>query len=140
VFLWRRKLPNCTHERHTSTAVACGGVRDAAAVIAGGAVGTLARAGVAEALPLHPGTWPWATFLVNIAGSLILGWVVIAKAHWRPLVGTGFCGALTTFSTFQVQLVELGDDGHVALAAAYLAVSVAVGLAAATAGARLARR
>jgi len=81
VFLWRRKLPNCTHERHTSTAVACGGVRDAAAVIAGGAVGTLARAGVAEALPLHPGTWPWATFLVNIAGSLILGWVVIAKAH-----------------------------------------------------------
>jgi len=115
-------------------------VRDAAAVIAGGAVGTLARAGVAEALPLHPGTWPWATFLVNIAGSLILGWVVIAKAHWRPFVGTGFCGALTTFSTFQVQLVELGDDGHVALAAAYLAVSVAVGLAAATAGARLARR
>ena len=140
MFLWRRKLPNCTHERHTSTAVACGGVRDAAAVIAGGAVGTLARAGVAEALPLHPGTWPWATFLVNIAGSLILGWVVIAKAHWRPFVGTGFCGALTTFSTFQVQLVELGDDGHVALAAAYLAVSVAVGLAAATAGARLARR
>jgi len=140
VFLWRRKLPNCTHERHTSTAVACGGVRDAAAVIAGGAVGTLARAGVAEALPLHPGTWPWATFLVNVAGSLILGWVVIAKAHWRPFVGTGFCGALTTFSTFQVQLVELGDDGHVALAAAYLAVSVAVGLAAATAGARLARR
>ena len=140
MFLWRRKLPNCTHERHTSTAVACGGVRDAAAVIAGGAVGTLARAGVAEALPLHPGTWPWATFLVNIAGSLILGWVVIAKAHWRPFVGTGFCGALTTFSTFQVLLVELGYDGHVALAAAYLAVSVAVGLAAATAGARLARR
>ena len=140
MFLWRRKLPNCTHERHTSTAVACGGVRDAAAVIAGGAVGTLARAGVAEALPLHPGTWPWATFLVNLAGSLILGWVVIAKAHWRPFVGTGFCGARTTVSTFPVQLVELGDDGHVALAAAYLAGSVAVGLAAATAGARLARR
>ena len=58
-------------------------------------------------------------------GSLILGWVVVAKAQWRPLVGTGFCGALTTFSTFQVQMVELGDDGHVALAAAYLAVSVA---------------
>ena len=140
MFAWLRKLPHCTHERDASIAVACGGVRDAAAVIAGGAVGTLARAGVAEALPLHPGTWPWATFLVNIAGSLILGWVVIAKADWRPFVGTGFCGALTTFSTFQVQLVELGDDGHVALAAAYLAVSVAVGLAAAAAGARLARR
>jgi CrcB protein len=114
-------------------------VRDTAAVIAGGAVGTLARAGLAEALPVHPGTWPWATFLVNIAGTVILGWVVIARQQWRPLVGTGFCGALTTFSTFQVQLVELGDDGHVALAAAYLAVSVACGLAAAAVGARLAR-
>jgi CrcB protein len=115
-------------------------VKEAAAVIAGGAVGTLARAGLAEALPVHPGTWPWATFLANVIGTLILGWVVVAKTHWRPLVGTGFCGALTTFSTFQVQLVELGDDGHVPVAAAYLVVSVACGLAAAAAGARLARR
>jgi CrcB protein len=114
-------------------------VNDATAVIAGGALGTLARAGLAEALPVHPGTWPWATFLANLAGSLILGWVVVAKQRWRPLVGTGFCGALTTFSAFQVQLVELGDDGHVPLAAAYLAISVICGLAAAHAGARLAR-
>ncbi|WP_028067949.1 CrcB family protein [Solirubrobacter soli] len=115
-------------------------MNDATAVIAGGALGTLARAGLAEAMPVHPGTWPWATFVANIAGSLILGWVVIAKAHWRPFVGTGFCGALTTFSTFQVQIVVLGDDGHVPLAALYLAVSVIVGLAAAHAGAKLARR
>jgi fluoride exporter len=140
VSLWLRKLPHHTHENGAPSAVACPGVNDAAAVIAGGAVGTLARAGLAEALPVHPGAWPWATFAANIAGSLILGWVVIAKARWRPLVGTGFCGALTTFSTFQVQLVELGDDGHVPLAALYLAVSVIVGLAAAHAGARLARR
>jgi fluoride exporter len=140
VFAWLRKLPHCTHERGPAAAVASGGVRDAAAVIAGGAVGTLARAGLAEALPVHVGTWPWATFLANVAGTVILGWVVVAKQHWRPLVGTGFCGALTTFSTFQVQLVELGDDGHVPLAAAYLAVSVAAGLGAAAAGARLARR
>jgi fluoride exporter len=115
-------------------------VNDATAVLAGGAAGTLARAGLAEALPVHAGAWPWATFAANIAGALILGWVVVAKDRWRPLVGTGFCGALTTFSTFQVQLVELGDDGHVPLAAAYLAVSVVCGLAAAGAGARLARR
>jgi CrcB protein len=115
-------------------------VNDAAAVLAGGAVGTLARAGLAEVLPVHPGAWPWATFIANIAGSLILGWVVVAKARWRPLVGTGFCGALTTFSTVQVQHVVLGDDGHALVAAAYLVVSVAVGLAAATAGAKLARR
>ena len=42
----------------------------------------------------------------------------MAGGLWRPFVGTGFCGALTTFSTFQVQFVELGDDGHGALAAA----------------------
>jgi fluoride exporter len=140
VSFWLRKLPHHTRAHGASTAVACGSVNDAAAVVAGGAIGTLARAGLAEALPVHPGAWPWATFAANIAGSLLLGWVVVAKQDWRPLVGTGFCGALTTFSTFQVQLVELGDDGHVALAAAYLAVSVAVGLLAATAGARLARR
>ena len=137
---WLRKLPHHTHGLVTSSPVACGGVNDATAVIAGGALGTLARAGLAEALPIHAGTFPWATFLANIVGSLILGWVVIAKARWRPLVGTGFCGALTTFSTFQVQLVELGDDGHVPLAALYLAVSVIVGLAAAHAGAKLAQR
>jgi fluoride exporter len=140
VSFWRRKLPHHTREQDASTAVACPGVNDAAAVMAGGAVGTLARAGLAEALPVHPGAWPWATFAANIAGTLILGWVVVARARWRPLAGTGFCGALTTFSTLQVQLVELGDDGHVPLAAAYLAVSVACGLAAAAAGARLARR
>jgi fluoride exporter len=140
VSFWLRKLPHHTHENDTSSAVACGGVNDATAVIAGGAIGTLARAGLAEALPLHPGAFPWATLAANLVGALILGWVVVAKQRWRPLVGTGFCGALTTFSTFQVQIVQLGDDGHVPLAALYLAVSVALGLAAAHAGARLAHR
>jgi len=111
-----------------------------AAVFAGGFAGALARAGLVEALPHAADQWPWATFVVNVAGSLLLGWVVVARERWRPLVGTGFCGALTTFSTFQVQLVELGDDGHVPLAAAYLAVSVACGLLAAAAGAGVARR
>lgn len=106
----------------------------------GGAAGTLARAGLAEAIPVHPGAWPWATFLVNLVGALILGWIVVARATWRPLAGIGFCGALTTFSTFQVQIFELGHDGHVPLAVAYLAVSVAAGLAAAELGRRLATR
>ncbi len=117
-------------------------MKDGAAVMIGGAAGTLARAGLAEALPVTPGHWPWATFAANLAGTLLLGWLVAAVAGglWRPLVGTGFCGALTTFSTFQVQLVELADDGHGALAALYLVVSVASGLAAAALGGRLARR
>jgi CrcB protein len=103
----------------------------------GGAAGTLARAGIAEALPVTPGSWPWATLVVNVVGTLILGWVVAAD-RWRPQVGTGFCGALTTFSTFQVELVRLADDGHAPLAAAYLVTSVAAGLAAAEVGRRLA--
>lgn len=117
-------------------------MKDAAAVMAGGAAGTLARAGLAEALPVTPGHWPWATFAANLAGTLLLGWLVAAVAGglWRPFVGTGFCGALTTFSTFQVQIVELGDDGHGVLAALYLVVSVASGLAAAWLGGQLARR
>ncbi len=100
------------------------------AVMLGGAAGTLARAGLAEAWPADPGAWPWATLAVNLAGTALLGWLVVAHANGlvRPLVGTGFCGALTTFSTFQVQLVELADAGRPALAAAYLAVSVAAGL------------
>jgi fluoride exporter len=115
-------------------------MRQSLAVMAGGAAGTLARAGLAHAFPVHPGAWPWATFVVNIVGTLILGWVVVAKVAWRPLVGSGFCGALTTFSTLQVQVFELGDDGHVLLAAAYVAGSVACGLAAANVGSRLAAR
>ena len=108
----------------------------------GGAAGTLARAGLAEALPITPGHWPWATFAANLAGTLLLGWLVaaVADGFWSPLVGTGFCGALTTFSTVQVQLVELADDGHGGLAALYLAVSVVSGLATAALGATLARR
>jgi CrcB protein len=117
-------------------------VKDGAAVMIGGAAGTLARAGLAEALPITPGHFPWATFAANIAGTLLLGWLAAAVAGglWRPLVGTGFCGALTTFSTLQVQLVQLADAGHGGLAALYLAVSLATGLAAAALGARLARR
>ena len=62
-------------------------MNDAAAVIAGGAVGTLARAGLAEALPVHPGTWPWATFAANIAGEFEgaepLPAIVHAFTHYR---------------------------------------------------------
>ena len=67
-----------------------------AAVMTGGAAGTLSRAGLAEALPHAPGTWPWATFVVNLIGALILGWLVTRLAersapsrYWRVLLGTG---------------------------------------------------
>ena len=107
------------------------------AVMLGGAAGTLTRAGLAEVLPVTPGAWPWATFVANIAGTVILGWVVAAE-RWRPLVGTGFCGALTTFSTFQVETFRLAEGGHGVLAAAYMGVSVGAGLLAAQVGRKLA--
>ena len=111
------------------------------AVLAGGALGALARAGVEEALPARPGGWPWATFMVNIVGALLLGWVttrlteMAAPARYvRFLVGTGFCGALTTFSTFGYETIRLSQEGEAAAAVVNVAGSVAAGLTAAALG------
>ncbi|UGS37039.1 CrcB family protein [Capillimicrobium parvum] len=117
-----------------------------AAIVAGGAAGALARAGLAEALPHAAGGWPWATFIANLAGALFLGWLLTRLAervapttHWRPLLGTGLAGALTTFSTFQVEIFTLMHDGHGGLGIAYALTSVAAGMALAVAGVVAAR-
>jgi fluoride exporter len=106
-------------------------------VFAGGIAGTLARALVAEALPHDPGQWPWATLLVNVAGAFVLG-LVAARGFRRALIGQGFCGALTTFSTFQLELLQMLDDDRIGLALAYAAVSLALGVGAAELGRRAA--
>ena len=118
-----------------------------AAIATGGAIGALTRAGAGRAFPVRPGAWPWPTFAVNIVGAFILAWLTTRLAemvaptrYWRLLIGTGFCGALTTFSTFQVETINLARDGHAALGFAYAAVSMAVGLAAAIGATLLARR
>jgi CrcB protein len=117
------------------------------AILAGGAAGALARAGVGEALPAHGGQWPWATFTVNVAGALLLAWLttrltemVAPTRYWRFLLGTGFCGALTTFSTFQVETITLARDGSLGLAAGYAAVSLAAGMLVTVAATVVARR
>ena len=117
-----------------------------AVILAGGAIGTLARAGLAEALPHAARQWPWATFIVNVCGAFILGWLLTRLAertapnmHWRFFVGTGFCGALTTFSTFQIETFQFARDGHVGLAIAYPVASIATGMALAVAGVLVAR-
>jgi fluoride exporter len=104
------------------------------AIFAGGCLGALARAGLNEWLPHEPGAWSWATFVANVAGAALLGWAITRlaerlppTAYRRPLIGTGFCGALTTFSTLQLELLDLVDAGRAALALAYVAASLAAG-------------
>jgi CrcB protein len=118
-----------------------------ASILAGGAVGALVRAGAGRALPPRPGEWPWATFAVNIAGALVLAWLttrlsemVAPTRYWRLMLGTGFCGALTTFSTFQVETIRLARDGHGVLALGYATASMAAGMAVAVGATVLARR
>jgi fluoride exporter len=121
--------------------------RELAAIFAGGLAGTLARAGLAQALPHAAGAWPWATFAVNLAGAFALG-LAVGRPHgvtglprWRrSLLGTGFCGGLTTFSTLQLELLRMLDGGHDALAAGYAAATLAAGLGAVALAVALARR
>lgn len=107
----------------------------------GGALGALARWGVAEALPSDPDAWPWATLLVNLTGCLVLGLLialVFARSPgspWlRPFLGTGVLGGYTTYSAFAVETVRLADAGRPGVAAAYVLVSVAGGVAASALG------
>ncbi|MCE0767489.1 fluoride efflux transporter CrcB [Pseudonocardia kujensis] len=84
----------------------------------------------------HASGFPWGTFTVNVAGSFVLG--LVAGATTSPavtaLVGTGFCGALTTYSTFGYETVQLARQGSPLLAACNAVGSVMAGLGAAGLG------
>ena len=102
----------------------------------GGALGSLARAGIGVAFPATPGGMPWATLFINLTGSFVLGFgllILLERAgpnrYLRPFFATGFLGGFTTFSTFMVETTQLGRTGHVPIAAIYLVTSVAGGLA-----------
>jgi CrcB protein len=116
-----------------------------AAVFAGGCCGGVARHLAGTAWPAEPGGFPSAVLAVNLAGAFVLAVVVVVAAelqpsrYLRPLLGTGFCGALTTFSAVVVDAVRLAGAGHQELAVAVLAANAAGGLAAAALGLVLAR-
>ncbi len=117
-----------------------------AAVFAGGAMGGLLRTALEDLWPAGDG-WPWVTLVVNLAGIGLLAWLVVrlterlpATTYRRPFLGTGFCGGLTTFSTLQVEVARLYDQGRAGTAVAYLAVSLAGGLAVGFVAIRLTRR
>lgn len=111
--------------------------REVAAVFAGGAAGTLVRAALAEGFPHSATSWPWFTFAVNVVAALLLGYFVTrlqerlpVSKYRRPLLGTGLCGGLSTFSTMQVELLKMIDAHAYGLAVGYAAASIAAGYAA----------
>jgi CrcB protein len=88
-----------------------------ALALVGAAVGACARYLVGELLRRQAGTFPWATLVVNVTGSFLLGVLTAAApAGVLVLLGTGFCGALTTYSTFAYETWRLVEDGAVRLA------------------------
>jgi CrcB protein len=121
--------------------------REVAAIFVGGALGTLLRAALAEAFP-HPATaWPWPTFVVNVVAAFLLGYFVTRlqerlplSSYRRPLLGTGLCGGLSTFSTMQVEILKMIDAHAWGLAVGYAAASVVAGFAAIYLATSLVRR
>jgi CrcB protein len=121
--------------------------REVAAIFLGGAIGTLLRAALAEAFPHTATAWPWPTFSVNIAAAFLLGYFVTRlqerlplSSYRRPLLGTGVCGGLSTFSTMQVEILKMISAGDWGLAAGYAAASIAGGYTAIYLATALVRR
>jgi len=92
----------------------------------------------------HDSLFPWGTFTVNIVGSFILGFLAAASSrHGLPapvvaFAGTGFCGALTTYSTFSYETVRLMENGSRFYALANVVASIVAGLGSALCGAAIA--
>lgn len=121
--------------------------RELAAIFVGGALGTVVRAALGTLTVSDPGRWPWPTFAVNIVGAFLLGYFTTrlierlpVTAYRRPLLGTGLCGGLTTFSTMQVETVTMLRFHHYGLAAAYTLVSIVAGFVAVYAATVVVRR
>ncbi len=121
--------------------------RELAAIFTGGVLGTVSRAELGAVLPADPGRWPWATLAVNILGAFMLGYFTTRLAerlppssYRRPFLGTGMCGALTTFSTMQIELLGMLDHARYGLALAYALVSFGAGFLAIAAATNLVRR
>ncbi len=107
-----------------------------AVAIASG-IGGLARYGIANLV--HGDDLPWATVAINVAGSFLLGALIVVPAAWmseqtRTALGVGFLGGFTTFSTFSVQAFLDFEAGEPTRAALYISASVLLGIAAAAVG------
>jgi CrcB protein len=108
--------------------------RELAAIFAGGALGALLRVWLGTTFSGGAPHWPWITFAINVSGSFALAYFATrlqerlpASSYRRPFLGTGFCGAYTTFSTMQVEVLKILDHDRYGLALAYALTSVAAG-------------
>jgi fluoride exporter len=111
--------------------------QELAAIFAGCAVGAVLRVWLGQHFTTADDSWPWATFAINVSGCFALAYFATRlqerlpqSTYRRPLLGTGFCGAYTTFSTMQVEILKIVEAHRYGLAAGYAFGSIAVGYAA----------
>jgi CrcB protein len=116
-------------------------------VFVGGALGSMARYLLVTDYATRPGHLPWSTLLINLSGSLLVGFLIPISErvgsrapHVRPFLVVGVLGGWTTYSTLAVDAVRLAQDGHLPSMLAYLAATVIGGLAAVIAGNALGQR
>jgi fluoride exporter len=115
------------------------------AIALGGAAGTLARYGLGGYAQRFSGTFPYGTLVINVAGSLALGFLMrhllttTSSPELRAALTIGFCGGFTTFSTFSYETVGLIEGGSYGRAGAYVVGSVLLSLLATFAGFAAAR-
>jgi fluoride exporter len=141
------RLTNATRARPKGIQVPSLDGRELAAIFLGGAVGAVVRVWLGRTFTGGAPDWPWVTFTINITGSFALAYFATRlqerlpqSTYRRPLLSTGFCGAYTTFSTMQVEILKMLEDDRYALAAGYAAASIAAGYLAIWIGTALVRR
>jgi fluoride exporter len=121
--------------------------REIAAIFVGGAAGALLRVWLGTTFSGGAPSWPWVTFAINVSGSFALAHFATRlqerlpqSSYRRPLLGTGFCGAYTTFSTMMVEVLKIVDAHRYGLAAGYALASIAAGYLAIWTATALVRR
>ena len=121
--------------------------REIAAIFLGGMAGSLLRVWLGQTFSTGAAEWPWAIFAINVSGSFALAYLATRlqerlpqSTYRRPLLGTGFCGAYTTFSTMQIEILQMIDHQRYGLASAYVLCSVVAGYLAIGAATALVRR
>lgn len=116
-------------------------------IAVGGAIGSLARWGLAQWWPVGPGSFPWATFSANVLGGFLLGVLVVVivevwpnQRYVRPFLGVGVLGGFTTFSAYALDARTLAAQGFAGTAVLYVAATLVAGLLAVFCGLTLTRR